>query len=138
MNGNSVLNNDEYLTATTLPVLISNGTVPELELYCPTSNCTWDPLETLGVCGTCDQSISQELSFGCFEGPADWTTNATTGNATTYPNITSCGYWLNATSDSRLLMTGYAVDPVTNLPGEALRMRLFPLRDAFTRQPFWE
>jgi hypothetical protein len=121
------------------PFFYSNGSVPDLETYCPTSNCTWDPFETLAVCTACDDSVGQELEFGCIDGPADWLPQVSVygGDMSSYPNATQCGWFLNMSSDSRVLMTGYTRDPVTFEPGEALTVRLFNLVDVFTREPYY-
>jgi hypothetical protein len=135
LKGEAALGRDDFLKTVLEPTFFSNGSVPELDSYCPTSNCTWEPFQTLGVCGTCDDSIQQELSFGCYEHAADWVKEVDPANVTSFINITACGYWVNASSPSRVLMSGYSVDPVTNLPEEALEMRILPLVDEMTRAP---
>ncbi|ORY17447.1 hypothetical protein BCR34DRAFT_621887 [Clohesyomyces aquaticus] len=111
----------------TQPVIFGNGTRPEIPLSCPTSNCTWPPYETLGICSEC-ADVSQLLTFACLEASLDWYTPL---NATTKPdpvaNGTACGYFLNATSSKPILMSGYIVDPVDLSTGEALIMRTLPL-----------
>lgn len=73
------------------------------------------------------------LTFGCLETRLDWVGNLTGfGTESTYPNGTSCGYWLNSTSEFPVLMSGYLVESVnTSLggahEGETLLMRTLPL-----------
>jgi hypothetical protein len=121
------------------PFFYSNGSLPDLDIYCPTSNCTWDPFQTLAVCSACDSTVGQELEFGCIDGPADWLPEVSSygGDISLYPNASQCGWFLNISSDSRVLMTGYTRDPVTFEPGEALTVRLFNLVDVFTREPYY-
>jgi hypothetical protein len=130
---------DPTMAAVVEPFFSSNGSVPDLDLYCPTSNCTWDPFETLAVCSACDSTVGQELEFGCVEGPADWLAQVSAygGDINSFPNATQCGWFLNISSESRVLMSGYARDPVTLEPGEVLSTRLFNLVDVFTRAPYY-
>jgi hypothetical protein len=137
--GELFLEFDTALAQATQPFWYSNGTMPDLNMYCPTSNCTWDPFETLAVCGACQENLVSELEFGCHFGPAEWLTNVTdyVDGTSVFPNVTQCGYFLNASSDARRLMSGYALDPITGAPGEALTLRLFPLVDSETRESFY-
>ncbi|KIW05857.1 uncharacterized protein PV09_03060 [Verruconis gallopava] len=82
------------------PFFYSNGTTPDLDMSCPTSNYYMD-------------------------GPS------------LYPNATQCGWFLNITSSSPVLMSGYTIDPSSLAKGEALETRLFPLVDALTRESFY-
>lgn len=138
LSGNLVITKDPYLYSSLMPTFFSNGTVPELDLYCPTKNCTFDPFETLGICGTCSESIAQQLTFGCYEGPADWLSTSVPYNESSYENINACGYWLNASSDARILMSGYEVKAESNDPGEGLGMRILPLIDANNRTAYYQ
>jgi hypothetical protein len=121
------------------PFFFSNGLGPDLNVNCTTMNCTWPPLETLAVCSACDSTVGNELEFGCIDGPADWLpgVSAYGGDLTSYPNATQCGWFLNISSESRVLMAGYASDPLTFEPREALSTRLFNLVDVFTREPYY-
>jgi hypothetical protein len=138
INGSVALDPDPLMLLVTQPFFYSNGTMPDLTSHCPTSNCTFEPFETLAVCGACTDA-SELLEFGCFESRGDWLTNFTTYYDTSVaPNITSCGYFLNASSDSPVLMSGYVLDPTTGEPSEALTMRWFPLIDASTKEPLYD
>lgn len=126
----------------TQPMKFGNGTRAEIPLFCPTSNCTWPAYETLGVCSSCVDA-SQLLTFGCHSTRVDWIANLTGAyHEPTYPNGTVCGYFLNATSDTPVLMSGYNVDPVSSIAGrasagEALLMRALPLITYPSRQPLF-
>jgi len=54
-----------------------------------------------------------------------------------YPNATMCGYFLNATSDSPILMSGYLFNPNDSTKGEALLTRALPLTTPITREPLY-
>jgi hypothetical protein len=124
------------LEAFTQSVFFNYGTVPELSVTCSTSNCTWEPVDTVGICSRC-VDISQELKYDCLTTAAEWLPDVALTDAT-YPNVTACGYYLIPdTPDSfPLLMNGYVVDEKGN-PGEALSMRIFPLLDVYMRQPYF-
>jgi len=129
---------DPYLSSVITPFFYSDPVIPDVQFSCPTANCTWESFDTLSVCSACSENVTHLLDFGCYESPGDWLNNVTlTYNSTDYPTITSCGYWLNASSDSRILMTGYALNPLTHEPDVALGMRLFPLVDVFSRLPYY-
>ncbi|KAF2474999.1 uncharacterized protein BDR25DRAFT_384460 [Lindgomyces ingoldianus] len=117
----------------TQPIILGNATRPDIPLLCPTSNCTWPPYETLGVCSKC-VDVSYLLTFTCLTTRIDWFANQTGGVDAVYPNGTACGYFLNATSDFPVLMSGYSINPITSSPGEALLMRALPMVTAPSRQ----
>jgi hypothetical protein len=52
------------------------------------------------------------------------------------PNVTTCGWYLNAPDAPRELMTGYVLKNDSSA-GEALTTRLLPLRDQFTRKAIY-
>jgi hypothetical protein len=111
----------------TQPMALGNGTRPDIPLVCPTSNCTWPPYETLGVCSACED-VSELLTFTCLSNiTIDWTVNTTgSGTESTYPKGHVCGYFLNATGTAPVLMSGYMVEP-KNTTGETLLTRALPL-----------
>jgi hypothetical protein len=136
-NNGTTLDADRQLTAAVASWFSSSGVMPELApVNCPTSNCTWGPFQTLAVCSICVDNIFEYLTFGCFKEPGDWLPSSDAYASS--PNITSCGYFLNATSDSPVLMTGYAIDPASSQPGAGLTMRIFPLTNALTRQRYYD
>ncbi|KAH7113736.1 hypothetical protein B0J11DRAFT_497086 [Dendryphion nanum] len=108
----------------TYPAPFGNTTRAEIPIVCPTSNCTWDPYQTLGYCSAC-ADISNMLEFACMESQIDWTSNTQGKNSAPvyYPNATACGYFLNRTSSNPILMSGYLVNSTTSARGEALLMR---------------
>ena len=119
-----------------------NGTKAEIPVSCPTSNCTWPAQETLGICSSC-ADVSYLLEHACLTTRIDWISNLTGfGTESTYPNGTVCGYWLNATTDSPILVSGYNMEPVHSLAGnasarEALLARSLPLIAPYTRKPLY-
>ncbi|KAF2262248.1 hypothetical protein CC78DRAFT_582734 [Lojkania enalia] len=121
----------------TQSVPFGNGTRAEVPVSCPTSNCTWEPYETLGFCSTC-ADISQFLSFACLETRIDWIQGLEgIGAEKTYPNGSVCGYFLNATSENPILMSGYSVDRHQSFSGEALLMRTLPLVTPRFKKPLY-
>ncbi|KAL6712191.1 hypothetical protein ACN47E_000068 [Coniothyrium glycines] len=120
------------------PVLFGNGTRPEIPISCPTSNCTFPHYDTLAVCSQC-ADVSDHLTFGCFNHAADWIAGLEGYFDAKQPieNLTACGYYLNATSESRVLMSGYLIDSNTSAPGEALLVRNFPLTSTYTKAPLY-
>ncbi|KAF2681453.1 hypothetical protein K458DRAFT_371855 [Lentithecium fluviatile CBS 122367] len=114
---------------------VGNGTRAEIPLSCPTSNCTWEPYETLGVCSECTD-VANMLEFACLTGELDWIRSANSFN--TRDNGTMCGWFFNATEADPLFMFGYEVDPARNRSaGEILTSRALPLVTNLSRRPFY-
>lgn len=112
-----------------------NGTRAEIPLSCPSSNCTWEPYETLGVCSKCED-VADMLEFGCLSTRLDWIRSANSYDP--YENGTMCGWFFNATGDKPVLMSGYQVDPDTNQSsGEILTTRALPLITNIKRTPLF-
>ncbi|KAJ8113489.1 hypothetical protein OPT61_g4394 [Boeremia exigua] len=108
------------------PIAFGNGTRPNIPLSCASSRCEWDAYETLGVCSSCSDA-SDLLEYACLTTKVDWTSNLK-GIDATFPNGTSCGYWLNSTGNDPVLMSGFRVNESSNaLDGEALLLRTLPL-----------
>ncbi|CAO2655605.1 Nn.00g044080.m01.CDS01 [Neocucurbitaria sp. VM-36] len=119
------------------PVAFGNGTRPDIPLSCPSSRCEWDAYDSLGVCSAC-ADVSELLTYACLTTRLDWISSVY-WNQTTQPIGTACGYWLNATSDAPMLMSGYRVNNSTNssTDGEALLMRTLSLSSSiFSVGPF--
>lgn len=118
----------------TLPMTFGKGVRAEVPLGCPNSNCTWPEYETFGVSSQCVDA-SDRLTFRCAKGTLDWVQAPTLGKGPrdpiSYPNGSSCGWWLNA--EEPLLMTGYNIDVDTPHSDEALLMRAQPLYDLGSR-----
>lgn len=49
--------------------------------------------------------------------------------------MTACGYFLNATSENPVMMSGYLVEPEKSTKGEALLMRTLPLITLYDKKP---
>ena len=119
----------------TQPMPFGNGTRADVPLSCPSSNCTWPPYESLGVCSQCADAPNL-LDFACMLTRVDWTSKLN-GNESSYPNQTVCGYFLNVTSEAPVLMSGYLVEDDGNKTGEALMMRTLPLITNPQRNPLY-
>ncbi|KAE8840215.1 hypothetical protein HRS9122_06820 [Pyrenophora teres f. teres] len=143
-NGESVAQMDTIIASVAEPFFINNGTQPmpfgngtraDVPLSCPGSNCTWPSYETLGMCSQCIE-VPTLLNFTCMFTRVDWTSklNATVSS---YPIANVCGWFLNATSDDPILMSGYMLDQDGNKTGEALLSRTVPLVTNYMRDPLW-
>ncbi|EAT86310.1 hypothetical protein SNOG_06479 [Parastagonospora nodorum SN15] len=80
------------------------------------------------------------LMYACLPMKMDWILNATGPQTeSTWETGTACGYFLNATSTSPVLMSGYRVSNDSEDPayGEALLMRTLPLVTNPSRQPLY-
>jgi len=119
----------------TQPMPFGNGTRAEVPLSCPSSNCTWSSYETLGMCSQCVE-VPSLLNFTCMYTRVDWTSELN-ANQSSYPSANVCGYFLNSTSESPILMSGYIVEEDGNKTGEALLMRTLPLATVPRRDPLW-
>ncbi|USP81789.1 hypothetical protein yc1106_09063 [Curvularia clavata] len=123
----------------TRPLTTGNATQAEIPLVCPTGTCEWPSYETLGVCSACED-VSHLLEYACLTTKMDWirTAKGPELNASSFPRDTACGYFLNATSDNPVLMSGFRVDNLTNpVPGETLLMRTLPLVTNLFREPLY-
>jgi hypothetical protein len=123
----------------TKPIHFGNGTRPEIPLTCPTSDCTWPEYETLAICSEC-MDVSNLLDYACLNTTVDWSAKHTGPlNVTALSIKRVCGYFLNATSDAPVLMTGYIFEGTEEEPivGESLLMRTLPLTDMIDRTPYY-
>jgi hypothetical protein len=124
----------------TQSVPFGNGTRPDIPLTCPTSNCTWPLYETLAVCSSCvDVSERIDSSYACLNTTIEWSAAWLGPLAKVpYPTGTVCGYFLNATSNNPMLLSGYVVPQNgSTAAGEALIVRAIPLSDFDTKMPFY-
>jgi hypothetical protein len=127
---------DAFFTSNgTQPVALGNGTRPEIPLSCPTINCIWPAYETLAICSQCTEA-PQLISYACLDTRVDWTSELNSTESS-YLNGTVCGYFLNATSNDPVLMSGYILGKDGNPEGEALLMRTVPLVTNPTRDALW-
>lgn len=117
-------------------LFLSNSSTPELKSNCPTSNCTWKPFDTLGVCNQC-QDLGPKLTYGCFDAPYDWDISVTSLMSAniTNPNRKQCGYFLSIDGQTRTLMSGFVQSTNGTANGPALGMRFTPLANPFSRLP---
>ncbi|KAF1952529.1 hypothetical protein CC80DRAFT_495324 [Byssothecium circinans] len=121
----------------TRPLSSGNGSRQDFPMSCPTSNCTWPSYNTLGFCSAC-RDAPQLLEYACLSARIDWISNLTGfGTESTYPNGSMCGYFINATSEFPIMMTGYNTDSNVPYAGEALIMRVLPLLTNPTRKPLF-
>ncbi|PVH91779.1 hypothetical protein DM02DRAFT_545137 [Periconia macrospinosa] len=126
----------------TQPVEFGNGTRAEIPISCPTSNCTWPPHQTLGVCSKC-ADISSMLEFRCLNTTIDWVANLTAaGSEGKYVNGSVCGHFLIAPGlpGPPIMMSGYLKEDITSpagraKKGETLLTRMLPLVDVYTKRP---
>ncbi|CAN9102278.1 unnamed protein product [Alternaria alternata] len=65
---------------------------------------------------------------------ADWIAQLGGGFEVETPNATMCGYFVNATSEDPILMSGYIQNPENLTKGEALIMRILPLTTLYRRE----
>jgi hypothetical protein len=89
------------------------------------------------VCSEC-VDVKSQLSFACLTHTVDWKADSAGlfDLQQPYPTATGCGYFLNATSENPILMSGYLRD-INGTPGEVLTMRTLPLTELLTKQPLY-
>lgn len=127
---------DAFFTGNgTHPVSVGNGSRPDIPLSCPASKCTWPTYNSIGMCSRCVE-VPDLLTYACVDTRVDWTSklNATVSS---YQNATVCGYFLNKTSEDRILMSGYILSAEGTADGEALLMRTLPLVTNPLRKSLW-
>ncbi|KAG9187404.1 hypothetical protein G6011_05275 [Alternaria panax] len=120
---------------------LGRGIRPEIPLSCPTSSCVWPEYDTLATCSSCAEvSRSLDIMFACLNTTIDWSARWEGPlRDVPYPNGTMCGHFLNITSNTPMLLSGYILQDngTTNTTGEALLMRTVPLSDFWTRDPYY-
>jgi hypothetical protein len=114
---------------------------------CASESCYWPEFETLGVCSQCKEA-PELVEYGCLYESGIWSgyrnltsdiTSQQIINDTS--SIMSCGYFLNATSENPVLMTGYAVldNSTTKMTkGEALWLSQLVLNPALSNETYWD
>jgi hypothetical protein len=125
----------------TQAVPFGNSTRPDIPLSCPSSNCSWPDYESLAVCSKCvAMDAADILTFACLNTTIDWSANFSgIIGQDEMPNGTVCGHFVNATSDSPILMSGYITDLANEtqagaVVGEALLVRVLPLTEFLTKE----
>jgi len=132
---------DDNMQAILQPLFFGEGFSVPLNVTCPSSNCTWPIFDTLAVCNTCDD-ILDFLTWDCLTTASDWApveklTIDEDGNAIA-PNLTACGWYLNATSDRPVLMNGYALEPNSTEQDAGLSMRILLISfDVTTKESYY-
>jgi hypothetical protein len=120
---------------------LGRGIRPEIPLSCPTSSCVWPEYDTLATCSSCvEVSESLDIALACLSTTIDWSANwGGPLRDEPYSNGTVCGYFLNITSSTPILLSGYVLQEngTTSTTGEALLMRTVPLTDIWTRAPYY-
>jgi hypothetical protein len=125
----------DYLTMDAVePYFYENGIIPEVEPFCPTTDCAWPSFQTLGVCSACED-VTALLEFACQEEMGDWRDDSNNNRTETSNRGMACGYFLNATGDNPVLMTGYALRDNSSVPGKALLEHQIRLLDFVN--PLW-
>ncbi|CAN9085471.1 unnamed protein product [Alternaria alternata] len=115
------------------PVPFGSGDRPDIPLSCPSSRCEWDEYDTLGVCSACTD-VSELLTYACLTTKLDWISSVYF-NRTTQPVGSACGYWINATSEAPVLMSGFRTGTAaanSSTKDEALLLRTIALSAAMT------
>lgn len=97
---------------------------------CPTSNCTWEPFDTLALCSACTD-VQQKLEFGCQTANSDWFADTANILGPT-PNVTQCGWFFKPLGGLPQLMTGYWLNG--REPQDALITRFLSLTDTITHE----
>ena len=135
----------DYLVGPALErAFLAHGQPLELPNPCPSNNCEWPPFETLGICSQCED-VSDQITYGCLAESGTW---QSTSNYTIPPldgpppqpaQVTSCGWFMNATGPDPFLMTGYTINTndSSHSPGEALWMRMFNLHTPVLNHSYW-
>ena len=94
-------------------------------------------LSITAIQSTCREVPQSHLEHGCYPAPGDWMSSANPALGS-FPNVSTCGWYLKATPSSSLqLLTGYVIGNTTGSAGEALVARFFPLRDLFSRRAYY-
>ncbi|CAN9102313.1 unnamed protein product [Alternaria alternata] len=123
------------------PVPFGSGYRPDIPLACPSSRCTWPEYDTLATCSSCvDVSQDLNITYACLNTTIDWSAEWQ-GPLTEvpYPIGMVCGHFLNVTSTTPVLLSGYIMQEngTRNTTGEALLMRTIPLSDMDTKEPYY-
>ncbi|KAF2403482.1 hypothetical protein EJ06DRAFT_471465 [Trichodelitschia bisporula] len=150
----TIISPDGRLDEAIGPYFLGNPSVPPVNSFCPSGTCTWPKFDTLALCGACED-IGNLLTFDCLYESGDWRSDQSSylnssygvtwvdakGNPTSKtPAGMSCGYFLNATSDNPIMMTGYALssnNSASKTVGQGLLMRQLPLRHGLSTETKW-
>jgi hypothetical protein len=116
------------------------GMRPDIPLMCPASACNWPEYDTLAVCSSCTEiSHLLDIKYICLENTTIEWSAAWDGplSDVPYPTGTVCGFFLNSTSSTPLLLSGHVANGTTpsSFTGETLLVRTIPLYDLDTKIP---
>ncbi|KAJ4359626.1 uncharacterized protein N0V89_000181 [Didymosphaeria variabile] len=129
----ATLINEFFIDNSSRPIPAGDGFQAEIPVTCSTGNCAWPLYRTLGVCSAC-QDVSSLLGYACISSKLDWVRNISRDpTESSYLRGNMCGYFINATGESPVMMTGYAIGPNITYTGQALVARGLPLVDSITR-----
>ena len=124
-----------------IPVPFGSGFRPDIPLSCPSSKCTWPVYDTLATCSSCmDVSKDLDITYACLNTTVDWSAKWDGPLVDVpYPVGNVCGHFLNLTSPTPILLSGHVVggNGTTNLTDEVLLMRMIPLSDLDTKEPYY-
>jgi hypothetical protein len=124
----------------TRPVQSGNATRPKVPLSRPAINFTWPEYDTLAICGQCVQLDPAELLTNArLNTSIDWSVRSI-GPKKDVPVGQVCGYFINATSPTSTLMSGYILNNGSDsrlASGEALMVRALSLTELYTRIRFY-
>lgn len=135
-DGDTSIPEDALLQAFTKPYWRSTGLSPGVDLRCPTSNCTYDPFDTLAIDFRCGKLPVDLLEFGCKNTSAEWLSTVVLDNPGSNPNVSSCGWYLQPPyADMPQLMSGYEMIADASI-GEVLTTRFYPLTDVLTQRMY--
>lgn len=140
---NLVMAPDSQIDSNLWPFWTQDGFPPGVSYSCGTSNCTFEPYNTLAFDYQCKEMDADKwLAFGCKNTSAEWTTQITYRNydaigADGITNITSCGWYLPIPGHGPQLMSGYEVDPKNGSIGDRMSTRFFPIMDLATNELYW-
>ncbi|PVI00304.1 hypothetical protein DM02DRAFT_563204 [Periconia macrospinosa] len=113
----------------------------DVPVSCSNSNCTFTGINTLGVCSRC-ADISEILEFGCKTTYFDWIKNLSKPWDAPAPIGSMCGYFLNATDQYPIMVSGYSTENLitengTVSSGEASLLRILPVVSQVKKVPHW-
>lgn len=100
---------DEFPIKAAIANAIYNTDIPDLPAYCPTGNCTWPRIPSLGMCGGCT-NVTDALNKTCHAGGAGYQ-----GCNYTLPSGTFFTYsWMDGSGPSRGGFEDFFVSSATN------------------------
>lgn len=146
-NSSLAIFNDALMQSYLQSYFLENATQLDAPFDCPSGNCSWSPYKTLGLCSSCIDA-GDLLSFDCKQELGDWLPSMADmvvpnyQNETEYPGSYSCGHFMDAGLDGRILMNGYSLGSNRSSPpsmdGPVLLLRLYELQNFDSNAYYWE